>query len=404
MNIIFIPSWYPTLDHPIVGIFVRDQAISISKHYPQITIGISIWGSHVEDLLLKKNDHIKILPKLIRRSKYQPYSNELSNNCIEYFTPSYTWTRSIHGGNIQGIIQANLTNIARFEEQHGKIDLIHAHIGHPGGYVAAHIADLYNVPYIITEQMSPFPLQAYLDGKGKLNKWLRKAYDNSCCNISVGNAQLKTMSAHGVLNQKYIPNLVDESVFYPEPKVNPDQKPVGFSFFALGRLEEQKGFDLLLEAFHIVIKKHPKTCLTIGGSGSLDAQLRNLCNRLGLSDRVTWKGELNRNSAVKYFNECNAFILSSRHESFGIVLCEALACGKPIVTTLCGGPEDILDDSVGLGVATDDPQDLSKKMIRMIENYSKYEPSKIRHYFEKRFSSGVVAAQIVEIYNQIIGD
>lgn len=398
MNVFFIPSWYPTEDNPLAGIFVKDQALAIARHHPDINIGISLWGSHVNDLLLTKKAGFNNFLKLTKRKEYKPYQHRHSSNLIEYFHPAYTWTRSIRDGNIGNIIKANLANLEAFQNEFGTVQLIHAHMGHPGGYIAHKISEKLKTPYLVTEQMSPFPLPIYLTRQGKLQHWLQEAYHHSQCNIAVGSRQMRTMEQFGIKKLRVIPNLVDEAFFKPwETKETRDP----FTFFALGRLESQKGFEYLLRAIPKVLL-HDEVKIHIGGDGSLANPLARLAEQLGISKYVTWLGALDRKGALQYFQKCDAFVLSSLHESFGIVLAEALSCGKPIVTTRCGGPEDILSEVDGLAAQPGDVDDLAEKMIMMLQNHHTYDPVIIRERFEARFSSKAVSAQITSIYADIL--
>lgn len=399
MNVVFIPSWYPTDDHPITGIFVRDQALAVSKHGKNVKVCVSLWGSHEEKLLLSARKLRSSISNLTQTNRLQPYKRTIAPNCFEYFHPAFTWSRHFRAGNIEKIIQANLNNIRAFETEFGPMDIIHAHIGHPGGYIASTISEQLNVPYIVTEQMSPFPSPIYLSKKNELDRWLRRGYDHSKRNISVGNDQLNTMTSFGVDRQKFIPNLVDESFFTVKKEGVKDQP---FSFFSLGRLEEQKGFDILLKAFQKVLLKFPKTHLTIGGNGSERQQLYKLASDLNIKSNVTWLGETDRTQSLDAFQNCHAFVLASRHESFGIVLAEALACGKPIVTTLCGGPKDIYSPAVGLAAEPDNVDDLAKQMSLMIADSSAYNQADIRHYFDQKFSSKIIAQEIQAVYQEVI--
>jgi glycosyltransferase involved in cell wall biosynthesis len=100
---------------------------------------------------------------------------------------------------------------------------------------------------------------------------------------------------------------------------------------------------------------------------------------------------------------CDAFVLTSRHESFGVVYAEAIACGKPVIGTRCGGPEDIVTDQNGLLVPVGDVHAIAHALGVMIERARRMDTGAIRADFESRFSSRVVSRRYAELYAEAIG-
>jgi len=126
-------------------------------------------------------------------------------------------------------------------------------------------------------------------------------------------------------------------------------KPIIYPFdgkvvLAIGRLCLQKSFHILLEA-HALLKPSElnKVHLVIVGDGELKVSLQTLSKELGTSEYVHfWGYEVD---VLPHYLAANAFVLSSQHEGFGLVLAEALSCGLPVVSTDCPyGPSEILND------------------------------------------------------------
>jgi len=97
----------------------------------------------------------------------------------------------------------------------------------------------------------------------------------------------------------------------------------------------------------------------------------------------------------------DCFVLASQSESFGTVYIEAIACGKPIIATRCGGPESIVNDGNGILVPVDDYEKLAEAIIKMITESDKYDPVAIRKDFLDRFSKKVVVEKYVKIYKEL---
>ena len=158
----------------------------------------------------------------------------------------------------------------------------------------------------------------------------------------------------------------------PNPVDLPDEirprKPGGPGLIAVGRLEDQKGFDLLLHAYRKVADRFPDWSLIIRGDGNLRGEIERLRDQLGLGERVHLPGITEMPGA--WVNEGEVFVLSSRYESFGNVLTEAMVAGLPIVSFDCPfGPGEIITDGIdGILVKPEDPDALAEAMASVMRN------------------------------------
>jgi glycosyltransferase involved in cell wall biosynthesis len=103
----------------------------------------------------------------------------------------------------------------------------------------------------------------------------------------------------------------------------------------LSRIHRKKGCDLLIEAFSRLREVTPALHLVIAGpsTGDLLPKLKALAAKRGVADRIHWPGMLQGDAKWGAFYGAEAFILPSHQENFGIVVAEALACGKPVLIT-----------------------------------------------------------------------
>lgn len=144
------------------------------------------------------------------------------------------------------------------------------------------------------------------------------------------------------------------------------QVPVPGPFIlAAGRLAREKGFDLLIEAFSIVVRHGIQLHLAIAGAGPEAPALERLVSQFGLEDRVHFLGQVKAIGAL--MRKAQAFVLSSRFEGFPNVLLEALASGLPVVSVDClSGPREILADGrYGILVPPEDPTSLADGIARI---------------------------------------
>lgn len=137
---------------------------------------------------------------------------------------------------------------------------------------------------------------------------------------------------------------------------------------AVGRLDAQKGFDLLIDAWKIVAQSNTDWKLNIFGVGEWDAMLKNKISEAGLSDFVFLKG--NSSEIDKEMSNSSLFILSSRYEGFPMVLLESLSCGLPLVAFNCKtGPSEVIEnDDCGILVPHENVGELANSISKLISD------------------------------------
>lgn len=139
---------------------------------------------------------------------------------------------------------------------------------------------------------------------------------------------------------------------------------------SMGRLAPEKGFDLLIKAFAPVAALHPDFHLILLGEGADRSALEQAREASGLAGRVHLPGRVSNPSA--YLRQCDLFVMSSRYEGFPMALCEAMACGLPVISFDCPtGPGEIIHNQVdGILVPAGDLQGLTKAMNRLMADAS----------------------------------
>ncbi|MFI6287223.1 glycosyltransferase family 4 protein [Streptomyces sp. NPDC051018] len=198
-----------------------------------------------------------------------------------------------------------------------------------------------------------------------------------------------------------IPNSV------PEPRVAPSDG-TGTTVVAAGRLASVKQYDVLVDAFAQVAAERPEWVLRIYGGGDQRAGLREKILTMGLYNRVHLMGP---HSPIEPEWAKGAIAVStSRHESFGMTLVEAMRCGLPVISTDCDyGPREIIEDGVdGVLVPVGDREAIAGALLRLIddeelrrrlggtarENARRFDPSVIVKEYENLFEELTAAAAL----------
>jgi glycosyltransferase involved in cell wall biosynthesis len=191
-------------------------------------------------------------------------------------------------------------------------------------------------------------------------RWLRaRLYGVAYCVVTPSRGVLESFPPAIRARGRVIPNPVDLTT-------PPRRVPGTRRLVAVGRLVHQKGFDLLLQAFAAIAPAHPEWTLTIWGEGEQRRSLEALRAELGLDERVRLPGLTEQPG--QWVEEAEIFVLSSRFESFGNVIPEAMAAGLPVVAFGCPwGPGEILcAGEDGLLVPPEDVDALAAALRRLI--------------------------------------
>lgn len=394
MNLFIIPSWYPSESSPLSGVFTQEQAQAVVALAPNIRVIVSKWG-HADGVLNAKSPWV--WPKRLLWWLTQPRDAiSLNNGVDEVFNPKITWSDRLPLGGVRQLIGVNRRNFKLAQKQFGKIDLIHAHVSYPGGYIASLLAKEHGIPYVLTEHMGPFPFPNLMDDGVPLPE-IEQAFRYAAATIAVSPSLAQRVASFGYPLPCVIPNVVDERAFdlgHPS-----SSKKV---FFTLCAISEQKGIDHLLEAIAMWNPPAAQYEFRIGGDGPQRATYQVKAQALGIADRVQWLGPVSRAQAPALFRDCHIYVMPSRHETFGVVYAEAIASGKPIIATRCGGPEFIVNDQNGKLIDIGDVAALAQAMQTMADEWKSYQPEVIRRNFEERFSRQAVVTQLVDLYQQVL--
>lgn len=396
MNVFVIPSWYPSQHNALNGIFIKDQVMGMAKMYPDINFGVSTWGQNDEKFLLYSREPLKSIRKLLKA--HRQVNQQICPNVQEYFTPAYSFTDKLFSGNIKRTVEANIKNFEIFQSQFGKPDLIHAHVCYKAGYIAQQISRKFNVPYILTEHMGPFPQKYHLDKKGSLLPSIKESIEKADTLIAVSSDLSEVMRSYGIANDiEVIPNFIDH-ISTSKQKISGDK----FSFITISGMSLGKGMKELLYGISIALRSDTKLHFTmVGGGPDLD-YLKSLSVELNISKNITWTGMVAKKHVSSYLANAQAHILVSHYDSFGVAYIEAMAHGLPSIAAALGGPRDIIDEQTGVLIDQVEPELIADQILWMKGNYHHFDQKEIVTSFQERFSTQAVAPQIRKVYERLI--
>lgn len=216
------------------------------------------------------------------------------------------------------------------------------------------------LPVIVNEQCDPN--ENFIGAEWEILR--RRLYPRASYVTVLTKESLDYFSSVAGIRGRVIPNAVTPSVVSSSDEM-PRQKN-GRLLLAMGRLDHQKGFDLLLRAFALVAEKHPDWTLEILGEGPVRPYLEERVQSRGLAGRVRLPGFTRR--PFDAMRRADLFVLSSLDEGFPNVLLEAMACGLAVVSFDCpSGPRHIIRHGVdGILVPPRDAQAMAAALDRLM--------------------------------------
>jgi glycosyltransferase involved in cell wall biosynthesis len=196
----------------------------------------------------------------------------------------------------------------------------------------------------------------------------------------------------------YIPNFADETPVDALPRDSFDTPRDSPLILAAGRLHENKGFDILLQA----LKQLPEATLWLAGSGPEEKALKQQCRDLGLEKRVRFLGW--RDDVTTLMKTADLFVCPSRHEGLGSIVMESWAHECPIIATDSQGPGELIDSGhTGIITPVDEPVALASAIRELLDNPAESErlvQNASQHYWQ-HFSRSVIVQQYLDLYQTI---
>ena len=393
MHILIIPSErYVPREEPLSGIFQRDQAHALRRAGYKVGV---ISSPHLRSLrLLRKG--LSGWPTRIHIEDDQgmPVYRYFGWNLIPRIPQAHIWLW----------LRAGMTLFRTYISQHGKPEIIHAHNARFAGLLASRIKREWHIPYVLTEHSSAYVRKQIRSSEmAYLKDTFENADERLMVSPSLGHV-LETVLGDSVRPWDWVPNIIGGRFEKNPPRKAERQRKKMFRFLTVGSLIEIKGHADLLRAFASAFSGRSDVQLRIGGHGNLSKELEALSHELGIGEQVIFLGQLSREQVLAEMQACDTFVLSSHYETFGVVLIEALSCGKSVIATACGGPECIVNRENGVLVPPRDIEALAEAMAAMRDNADSYDRIWIREDCISRFGEQAVVGRLSEIYGEICSE
>lgn len=378
MKILFVTRGFPSESDPMSGNYEAVQAKAIAAKGHEV----SVIAIHWQNLL-----HIFEGRKIIKRvaGSINVYERKGLTASIPhlYFSKFEHWVR-----------ERQLKKVFReYVKEKGMPDVIHAHIVSMAS-PAVFLKNKLNLPFIITEHWTQ--MNSEKTSQRIINQTFVYQYADRV--ICVSDALSRSLKQKCNINSLVINNMVSDQFFKSKKK---NRSESTFKFIGVGALRKNKRFDILVDAFALC--RFPKNVtLDIVGEGEERHLIESRIRQHGLEGQVKMSGVKTPEEVNEMLCNSDCFVLSSRLETFAIVLIEAMAKGLPVIATRSGGPETFVRPEDGILVPKENAEELAKAMKDMIEHYQEYDAEEIRQHCHDNFSQDVIADKIVNVYKQVL--
>lgn len=383
MHVLIIPSeHYVTKRVPLGGIFQRDLANALVADGTKVGVVAAgfisprdFFSKYLYEMV--EIDHsVDVMREYRRRLVPEHYVS------VERLIAQYT--------------KVGNKLFREYVKDNGAPDLIHAHGFVFAGSIAKSIFESTGISYAVTEHSSTFQ-------RGLMSQ----RFSHEVASVAKSAAGISAVSSALVDSiYKYLgsydgrisvlPNLLPQDLKRPV-RLRNDKLNDKFTYIAVGALDENKNHELLIRAFEN-LKRRESVRLIIVGSGPLHRKLELLTKKLKINQQVSFVGYKNRDEVAKLMAESNCLVVSSRVETFGVVILEALASGIPAVSTRCGGPDSIVNSSNGLLVDLGDVDQMTSAMDEIRSRYQDFDPESLCIDVSERFGQGSYLRGVREFY------
>ena len=380
-RILILACAYPNSRDPLNGIFVQAQAGALISEYSVAVLNPKIFGL-----------------RAALRGLAQPAETDTALECVPVVRPRTFVAISRPKWVRKAMLNSARAGLSELCNSWGKPDLVAAHFAVYSGWLGLQIAKDLNIPYVLHEHASSFAM--YLRNS-ESRELARLAISGASSVIAVSpHLERALLDFDPAARTLVIGNLVNTDHFSlaTEPRA-----PQPFTFLSVGKASSQKGFSYLLEAAAILARREEKKFrIVLGGDGPELSALRRLAVQLQISHVVDFLGSIPPSLVLENMRACDCVVMPSLHESFCIVLAEAMACGKPVISTRCGGPEFFVDAESGYLVNVSDPVDLAVAMAAVINKERTFDPSIIRKKIHSRFGKEAFLQNIADLYSSVL--
>lgn len=379
-KVLVIPSWYPTNRAPLMGCFFREQAALMQCRYDvRVMYGRNRLPREA-DTITPMGDELLTPPAAISFSYSQ--SDERTEQ-----------------ENVHAMIESYVRAVRAMIRDGWKPDMIHAHSTVHAGVIAHQLKRQFNIPCMITEHQY-FLLHRYSDF---LRKRIYEALEAADKVAAVSTDKIRFILMHEIrCDPVFVGNLIDDQLFTMSPGAVPTQggeyrilTVAGASFIK----DLYTFFKAIRELRQLGERRIHATIVGNGVWG--EEKYRDYAESIGVLDACTFVDVVEREKMPAYYAACDVFVSTSIAEGFQVSILEALASGKPVISTRHGGAEDVLNADNGILVPIRDYRGIAEAVIRVKQKHGALDGDSIREDVVRKYGRKPFLERISALYEEV---
>ncbi len=378
-NIWMLTKWYPNREDPQFGVFIQ-------KH-------VRVIGRHNRISVL----YIHSTTKISSTFEIEEKENSGIHEVIVYFRRQSTTLGKII--NLFRFLIALNKGILRLKVKNPRPEIIHSYILLRTGIVAWFLSRRRKIPFVISEQWSGYLTGNFLKSSLIRQYLSRKLVKKASAVSSVSKFLFNRMQDCGLKNSNFhiIPNIIE----IPPDRKN-SESPFVRVLVVADLVDEIKNISGLIR----MISELPEDLhfqLKIIGHGKDEATLKKLASSFNLlNTKIFFEGLKTNEGVYQYLLDSDFLVMNSLYETFSLICAEAMSCGKPVLATRCGGPNEFITAETGILTEPGNKSELKKNFLFMLANHRSFNPVIIREYVQNLFSQSKVSQDFQRFYESIV--
>ncbi len=382
-KVLHLTSWYPNKTGVLDGDFIQRHIKAISLL--QLTEVIHV---------------VKDTKNIPRGRKIEKNRTSKLNETIVYYHPLQFGISFIDKAiSFVCYWKFFVQEIKHFIQKEGRPDLIHVHVAFKAGLLALWVKRKYKVPFIVTEHWTGYQNDDpnnYSNKSFFFRHYTRKIIEQAISVTSVSeNLSQRLGSIFRIRHSSVIYNAVNCEYFFYRP-----HQPKKFRFIHISSMDPQKNIEGLLTILSRLKQiRQDWECIMVGPTKGM---YQELASALNLDDYLEWKGQIEYPDVAKEMQESSALLMFSKYENLPCVICEALCCGLPVISSDVGGIREIVTEKNGKLVEEGNEDQFLKIIAEMIDSPLTYNSAEIAAEAVDKFNYTIIAKKFMSLYDYLV--
>ncbi|HKJ56438.1 MAG TPA: glycosyltransferase family 4 protein [Nitriliruptoraceae bacterium] len=390
-DLVVVTPWYPTVDKPFGGAFVRSMTAAVVPHVDTVrTIHLDEWplvSGKVAQYAVTDMTRDLMQRGATRRLRDVPDGGELSLPVPVQPRSPYDLAADEASRSLRAVVDPDALP-----------EIVHAHVGLPAGW-ASHLAFPDDVGLFVTEHATFLHRMTHEARPRRMYRDVAARADRLFAVSTLLAEQLADLFPGARDKIEVVPNAIPFDRFPCRSLQSPT--PLA-RWLYVGSLQARKGVVELVRAFATCHARHDEITLTLLGDGPQREELLALVEELEIADAVHFVDPVAPDEVFPIMLEHDLLTHASRYETFGMTMVEAAATGMALLVTASGGPEESLDgviDDLGVMVeVSEDPDVIANGYERLRARAGELDVARGRSVLRGRYGTRAIGARLAGAY------